>query len=312
MNTATKQDLRIETAINELICVSKPYYALQDVEYLGTGKVRAKVVVENPHTGELTPISASEAGRHAAILGSLALALHNPESVKHYYLAAHAVLNRLHPVASSVPSTSTVIIEAEVLQLDLAAKQGKVQTTLYTAAGLPLLSLEVSYHVFKKDLFAKLFRRYHQDDTPAKDQNPYTQNTPLFDVTLTENQLTASLGIIQTAQCLGHFDHYPALPVAILCNAMIRHGGLHVGRLTFGEGISYAVRSAVLTANSLAFAGQEVLLNSTVLHVDTDEFRLLVRATDRAGRTISTIDLVYDHIEPTTEALSMPLPWAGI
>ena len=313
MNTAIIQDLTIETAANELICVSKPYYALQDVKYLSNGKLQATVTVENQHSGETTPISASEAGRHSAILGSLALALENPLPIKHYYLASHAILNRINHTTSTQPSVfaQKVIIEAEVLDLDIAAKKGKINATIYTAAGVPILNLVVSYHVFKKDLFSKLFRKRYQEDVLSKSANPYTANTPLYDVTLTKNQMTASLGVIQAEQCLGHFDNYPALPVAILCNAMIRLGGLHVERLTFDNGISYAVRSAILSADGLAFAGQEVTLSSSVMHVDADEFQMLIRASDQSGNTISTIELVYDHIQPGAEPLSSPLPWSA-
>lgn len=311
MNTATILNQSIETAANELICVSKPYYALQAVKYLSNGKLQATVTVENQHSGEKTPISASEAGRHSAILGSLALALINPLPFKHYYLASNAILSRTKQVKGVLSSlfSQKVIVEAEVLELDITAKKGKVNTTIYTEAGVPVFNLIVSYHVFKKDLFGKLFRKHYQEEVPSKLANPYTTNTPLYDVALTGRQLTASLGVIKTEQCLGHFDNYPALPVAILCNAMIRLGGLHVDRLTFNNGISYSVRSANLSADSLAFAGQEVLLSSSVLHVDSDEFRMLIRASDRSGNTISTIELVYENIEPGTKQLSSPLPW---
>jgi 3-hydroxymyristoyl/3-hydroxydecanoyl-(acyl carrier protein) dehydratase len=311
MNTTIIPNPSIETAANELICVSKPYYALQDVKFLNNGKLQATVAVENQVSGETTPLSASESGRHAAILGSLALALYNPLPLKHYYLASHAILNRLNQPTHFQPSTfdQKVIVEAEVIDLDLSAKKGKVATTIYTEAGVAVFSLVVSYHVFKKDLFGKLFRKQYQETFLPKTANPYTANTPLYDVTLTENQLTATLGVIQAEQCLGHFDHYPALPVAILCNAMIRLGGLHVGRLTFNNGISYAVRYANLSADSLAFAGQEVILSSSVIGVDSDEFRMLIRASDKSGNTISTIELVYDNIQPGTDPISSPLPW---
>lgn len=299
MYTALSQQTDIQAIIDHNICVTKPYYALQNVHFLSNGLLEAQVIIENRHSGETPPLSASEAGRHLAILGSVALAIENPIPLKHYYLATGAILNRKKESSQIAffNSNTPLTLQAEVLEMDISAKKGVVKTQAYTQDGLLIYDLVVSYSILKADLFQKLFRRNCIHSLLPETHNPYTVNCPLYHITSFGNKLEASLGVIQPSQCVGHFDQYPAMPIAILCSAMLRLGGLNIGEYLGKEDVTYAVRYGDLQANRLAFAGETVHLGSEIMREEEGDYTVLVRAIDEQGNQLARIEVICDCVQ---------------
>src|SRR5690606_7878899 len=103
-----------------------------------------------------SPISAAEAGRHLAILGSCAAARLRPEDEQHFYLAQQAVLTRLHP--GPLPRAGG-LLSGEATATFTGRRAARARCTLSSAEGRPLFALEVTYAV----LAAPLFHRLHAD-----------------------------------------------------------------------------------------------------------------------------------------------------
>jgi hypothetical protein len=292
----TKQQ-HVEVDLKDLICVSAPYLALENIQLLPSGIVQAEVQAENLLSGEATWISAPEAGRHLAILGSCALALQNPQKEKHYYLATHALVERakdLNGILGKNRSAAPLLLQAAALHLDLAQKKGKCSTKICTPAGQLIFSIEVSYQVLKGTLFQKLFQKHMIPDLHTKLPNPYTANPAITELLYVDDRLSANLGVVQASQCIGHFDKYPALPIAILCAGMARLGGMHLQYKLQQPDLQYAVKYADLSAFRLAFAHEEVRIASQFETEKDGEYTVLVTATDAQGLTLSTIRITYD------------------
>src|SRR5215207_6645645 len=108
--------------LKDLICTSRPYYALRNLQQLTDTILQCEILVENYGHKEDSLISAAEAGRHLAILGSCVLAANNPVGAKHFYLATAASLIRSTD-ASLIDHAQhgkpvRLICRAELIQLD--------------------------------------------------------------------------------------------------------------------------------------------------------------------------------------------------
>ncbi len=288
----------LETQVKDLICVTRPYYALKNLQQIGGDILQAEILVENIFSGESTLIFSAEAGRHLAILGSCALALQNPLNTKHYYLANQAYLERAEDVTNILhtgePQRSRLVLQAKVVYLDLSNKIGKVETKIMTQAGDLIFKLDVSYQVLKADLFQKLFRRNYKEELNANPVNPYTQIVDIQNLNYRQNILSGDLGIIQPEQCVGHFDHYPALPIAILCGTLAKLGSLHLKSLLNNDNIKYTTKKVPITANRLAFAGEHVLLHSTFISEENNEYTFYVKATNDKQSDLGDIQITFE------------------
>jgi 3-hydroxymyristoyl/3-hydroxydecanoyl-(acyl carrier protein) dehydratase len=294
-------DRDLDRLVNERICVSRPYYALENLQCHAGDLLQAEVTVQNTTSGESTVISASEAGRHLAILGSCALALNNPSPKRHYYLASRAFFKRAKDIVRISPETTQgrLIVQAEAIELDLARKTGKVETSMYTQARDLVCELQVSYSVLPQPLFQRVFSKKRVITEAGPANNPYARNAALYDVAEDGADLTARLGVIDPAGCVGHFADYPAMPIAILCSALLRLGGLHLCRSLQRPDARYAVRFADVRADSLAFAGEELFVRSRLIGANFSGFRIVTTASDASDKVYATVDLVYDAITGT-------------
>ncbi len=291
----------IEFLVRDLICITPPYYALYDLALLQNGILEGICFIENNETDEATIISSSEAGRHLAILGSGLLALENEDKSKHYYLVTHATTVYRHKDLTGIQfnqnkAKSKLIGQAKLISLDLKGKTGKVETKLFTEFGRQVFTMEITYQIIKEDIFSRLFQSNYVFAKPSQINNPYTRQIEIDNLRSRKNNLKGDIGVVQPEQCLGHFENFPALPIAILSSAMINLAGKHLKRILKRQNIRYALSKADLAAFRLAFAGERILLNSN--YIDTSEFgiQFVVEATNENGVAIGEIGLFFDHV----------------
>lgn len=193
--------------IGPRICVTPPYYALDDLTTPAPGVASAVVPVQTPTGRQATRINVAEAGRHLAILGLCAAATTRPDAERHYYLA-HRGVGRMFPSAGSVgPLHGTA--SARMTGRNRAA----ARTELRDAAGNLAARLDLEYLVMPVPVFRRLMGPAEVPDASGQ-TNPYAAAAPLADLAVGPYTATATLAV-EAAMCRGHFDGYPALPVSV-------------------------------------------------------------------------------------------------
>ena len=222
--------------------VRPPYFALTDMEVAGL-ELRATVVAESPTFLELGPMPAAELGRHAAIVGLGAAAAQQGDDRRRYYLARRA---ECRYVANDAPYGAPVRFHARILQLDKRAAKAAVDAT---ANGAPLASFEVDYTVLTDSAFERLFRVRGQPTPSAPSPYGSLLTTSWHGTTDMAEQVVESLPV---GACVGHFDGYPALPVAVL-----------MGQLSYLAGrlheVPYRVVRGEVEASDLVWAGERAV-----------------------------------------------------
>ena len=242
-------------AIIENIAVRPPYLSLNNINFNGNCP-QALFKCEIQHPWEIQPICTSEVGRHMAILGSLALSASNPCKEKHYYLANHAIVERL-----TSSDKSSYYFTGKVTQVDFNKRKGFVDSSLYNEFSEELYRVRVNYTVIHYNAFNRLFSENYQQTSTKYKTNPYVENINFISTNFDNHRYTANLGRVKPFECLGHFENYPALPVARLANALINLAGKHFNTLR-GVNSKYIVMRAEITAKSLIYAGEDVVLDS--------------------------------------------------
>jgi hypothetical protein len=276
-----------ERELREKICVRPPYFQLTDLEPFGADGVRAYVFFESPHGAESDALASAEVGRHLAILGSCALARNNPRPGRHYYLATEAVLFR-HRTANlsayeplCVRATPDGATRAEI---ELFASDGTLNSTL-----------SCKYHVLPERLFERLFKNHRLTEPCPDHLLPSPYRTPIAPQLLAVDGTSASclLAEVTPGMCLGHFDEFPAMPVAVLMDGLHRLICQHaVGRVH-----PYVqLRSADVHAERLAFAGESVEFSIKLVERNKQFIRYQGQATRHGEREMvfGTIDSVYE------------------
>lgn len=246
-----------EDEIFERIEVNPPYYALSDVEELGEGWVRAGVPADRSTASEEGCLSAAQAGRHLAILGSIGASLVNPDPGRHFYLAYDAEYRRARrpPPDAEGPLVGTA--RAQLLDPGTAVALAEVRTP----SGEPLASVCVYYLVVREADFRGLFDGHARpDEDHSARPDPYTLTKPMAETSVWDTRLFTTLGEITPYDCQGHFPGLPAMPVAYLL-ANLSPRVEHLLRVVLDRGDEtpqYAIREASIRAENLAFAGEPV------------------------------------------------------
>ncbi|MFR9676604.1 hypothetical protein [Streptomyces sp. TR06-5] len=205
----------------ERIGVSAPYYALENVTSAGPGLVRASVPVQCPPGRQVSPIGLSEAGRHLAIAGLCAAATAHPLRGRHYYLAREVV-------GRSVVPDSGCDEDARWLRARAGAEFGskrraRAHTELLHMDGTPLLEMHVEYDVLSERVFRRMFDVPEQrvPEQRGRRGNPYTRLPEVEGLKATGTNAVGSVRVGPEA-CRGHFEGFPAMPVAITGGALVR------------------------------------------------------------------------------------------
>lgn len=274
------------------ICVTPPYRAFDTITHDDKGTVSGFVRTEQPLGRERGPITGAEAGRHLAILGSCAAALANPRGEKHYYLATAAHLVRVLDPGVTLVAREPLIARATA---SLVSRREARADCVLEASGdgvAAVYTLAVTYAVLTANVFARVFRdradeRARHAEPP---QNPYARlRTPEI-VACTPTRIVGAAETVGPEDCPGHFDGYPALPVAVVMHRLAALAGeLLALRLT---GPAHVVQAASVRANALAWAGDTI--SYTVEHIADDgpDAQFLGRAVTTAGVEIGEMALM--------------------
>ncbi|MCU4157464.1 hypothetical protein J1N10_15915 [Carboxylicivirga sp. A043] len=241
--------------LNQLIEVTYPYNSLKDIRTQGT-TVTASFEQELFDASQVEGITLAEAGRHIAILGSLAVANINPVKNKHFYLASKATLKRVH----SRPCTSTSY-RGIMNAIDFNKKCGMAEGAIHDSEGKILYTAEVQYSVLTVQLFERFFRKYKSTEFRANGFSPYGDVVKLYDMNLCVETSSASLGEVKPEWCVGHFDEYPALPVAQISQGLMNLAAAQ-NRLIKNKDNQFCIKEVNMDAESFIFAGQNLSFKS--------------------------------------------------
>lgn len=261
------------------ICVRPPYFALRDGAREGRF-LQATATAESPPFLELGPMPAAEVGRHAAIAGLLHAALEQRDDARRYYLARAATCAY---VPNPSPYGAPVAFRTELLDLD--RRSAHVLAQARTEAG-PLAQIELRYAILTEPAFERLFR--HRALATFAAPSPFGR-------LLTETYerqgdvVSQAIEAIPVASCTGHFEGFPAMPVAVL-----------MGQLSFlagqlfdddrGAPAPFRVARGEIAADDLAWAGEPARFVVARDGVDADGRRFRCRV-DVADRTVATMAL---------------------
>jgi 3-hydroxymyristoyl/3-hydroxydecanoyl-(acyl carrier protein) dehydratase len=270
--------------LERLISVSKPYFALKNIKMARNGYLVADLPVEMNDHHEVPSISLSEAGRHVAILGTMALANENPRKEKHYYLATDAVFERVHSDPISDEGCKGI---AKVVSIN--KKEGVVHGRMYSKSNRLTYVAELRYTIIHNRIFERLFGDRRTETESLFVGNPYALRTPIQIKEKTEKYHTAVIERVEKNDCAGHFDNYPALPVARISGAMFDLSGNHYNLLRNSDQ-RFCIRRVEMHAESFIFAGEKVHI-STLHKPDSSGRGTLIESyakIDEACRAVET------------------------
>lgn len=263
LNTQTTESgalhLDLDPNVLDNISVSAPYFALKNLSNSGKDTY-CEFSPELRNIAEHGPVSGAEIGRHMAILGSVVLSKENPRQQKHYYLATDAIISRR---SFRAINAETLIARARVL--DINRKNGSISGIVSLCDGSILFEVEVSYTIMTEALFERMFLPQRINTALLPPSNPYSNDTVFESLELGVESCFANLGQVKPEDCPGHFENYPALPVARMGTSMGKLGGLHFMHLNPGDQRKYFIGHAELHARQLVFVGENVRFRTEVL-----------------------------------------------
>lgn len=222
------------------IRIARPYFAFSDIAVEGE-RLEASAVAEAPSYLERGPMTAAEIGRHAAIAGQCRVALAQRDERKRFFLANSAECTYL---ANDIPYGSPLRFVATLSSLEKRRASARVTVDSGQEA---VASIEVNYTILPQVTFERLFRTRSTPTPPAP--NPYAQLlSERFErgSDSVEQRLT-----VPVEHCVGHFEGYPALPVAVV-----------MGQLSYLAGrlmaTPYRVARGSVRARDLCWAGETI------------------------------------------------------
>lgn len=236
------------------ICVRAPYFALHDLRWRA-GEFVASAVADRRPTAEAGPMQAGEISRHAAICGLCAIALGFEDDDRRYYLAQDATYTG-H--ANAAPYGSTVVFAATVLERN---KRQAVAEITASAGGQPLAALRVTYTILSDASFRRLFRSKQVPGFVGAPAGPMPELPP-GEVVTEQGVRSITLERVPEEACAGHFEQYPALPVAVLMGQLGVVAAAHYGA-------PYRVAHATMSAQDFCWAGERARFEVTPLSPGT-------------------------------------------
>lgn len=272
------------------IMVEAPYNILSDYQLQADGSITANVSNEYLHENEGGPISCAEFGRHLAILGSILLAHEYNHKDNHYFLANHADLKRVHEY---VTQSEAFTLIARVVSK--GKRKATIEGVIYDRFEIPVYKAEISYQVMHPRIFNRFFGKHQLTHTYTNEVSPYIQRKNLSQVAISHQDATATYGIIEANDCEGHFQDYPALPVALV-GGLFCELGMHLVRSVLPYQTIIAL-STDIKASRLAFTGEELKFEGTIAEqIDKNTFR--IKAIAKVGEEqVAQADFVLKGIQ---------------
>ncbi len=279
-----------------LIDVHEPYYALNDVTVSADNHFAVcRIESEQPLGKEVSPVTASEASRHMAILGSLCCAMANPVKQKHYYLANRGTYTRASNDAYW--TGNELIATAECISFD--KRKATVRACLLNHRYELICGIDVTYHVIHHAVFERLYINCYQQTLNFEFKNPYRIKSQLLDVQFSDLCATASLGEIRPENCLGHFPNFPAMPVAILLSALLDLTTIYIHHAKGDRTLNILVKEFTLLADNLAFSGETVTLCVNQEAYSDNKFKLRCLAKTADGKSVGDITAIIESVRNT-------------
>jgi NADPH:quinone reductase-like Zn-dependent oxidoreductase/acyl carrier protein/NADP-dependent 3-hydroxy acid dehydrogenase YdfG len=240
--TRLKVDAAPDEPFGARICVQPPYFRLENVRRAGDA-VEAEVELDLPAGA---PVSAAEAGRHLAILGSCAVSLHNPLPGRSYYPVQGARLR----LEADVPA-GRLRLSARCTAYHHVASEAHATAVLHALDGRLVATLDVDYHVIPADAFRARFAAHAAPTAEAgAPPDAYARLPALDALEVAGDRAVGTLAAVPPSACLGHFAGHPALPVAIM--------GRYVEEVVRAAAGAGRVAAARITTTRFAWAGQAV------------------------------------------------------
>lgn len=244
-----------QNALLSRICVRPPYFALQNTQ-LEDGLFIAEARAELPQGLALGPMRPGDLSRHGAITGLCALAMQQKDDQRRYYLATDATFTGY---LSQAPYGSTLRFAAEVTEL--GKRNARAFVTAYTYQER-VATLEVEYSILSTLLFERLNANRRQP----------TSQVALKPLMVSGIEWRGNTGVyripaLPVEMCAGHFDNFPAAPVALLMDQLAQIAERFVDRPSY-------IASGRVSATRLCWAGDEVTLRVTKVSGDLRETQL--------------------------------------
>lgn len=249
----------LDPSILANISVTKPYFALSNLSCYGD-YIYAEFTTELTNIDEEGPIGAAEVGRHLAILGSVVLAKENPKNERHHYLATDATITRC---SSKTSVNYTLTCRAKMVFMN--RKKGVVEGEIFDHDGTVLYKIEVTYMILGKMIFERMFAQHQMETLFTPDFNPYKTDAQFVAQKLDVKSCYASIGTVTKEDCPGHFNNFPALPVARLGTSIGKIGGLHFMHLNPSDKKKYLISNVELHARQLIFVGEEIKFRTEIV-----------------------------------------------
>jgi hypothetical protein len=224
------------------VCVRPPYFALTDLARDGL-VLTATARAEAPPFLEVGPITAADLGRHAAIQGLSHVAASQRDDARRYYLAQRA---ECVYEDNARPYGTPVRLRSEVIEHTKRACRVRVEAS---AGGEALAAFELGYTILPEGAFERLFRSRARETPTAP--SPYGS---VLREAFERGETWAEQVIdpLPVSACVGHFDGYPALPVAVLMGQL----SYLAGRIVADEPAPFRVVRGSIDATDLAWAGE--------------------------------------------------------
>ena len=168
---------------------------------------------------------------------------------------------------------------------------------MFTHDKILLTCIESNYNILSNELFKKLFKKHNTKFIITSVPNPYTKSLPICNLNYTDNILSCDTGVIEGEQCLGHFDHYPAVPIAMLGSIMAEIGGMHLKKQLDNDNFKYYIKSGILTASKLTFFGETIFIKSMKIDDDKTIHKYLITGTDKDSNELGKLEVIFDSYE---------------
>lgn len=278
INVPSTSDASTTLLLNRL-GITHPYFALEDIAVEGE-RLEATAVAEAHTFFEDGPMAAAEIGRHAAIAGQCSIALAQRDDRQRFFLANAAECNY---VSNDAPYGTPLRFVATLASLE---KRRAVARVLVTAKGKPVAEIEAKYTILPQVTFERLFRTHRIPTPPAA--NPY--GTLLSEAFDGDSDWAEQLLTIPVGHCTGHFDNYPALPIALVMGQLSYLAGQLMGT-------PYRVTRGSVHANDLCWAGEKIRFSARRLGSEGDLHHYVCLAETTEKREVGRMDLWLERLQ---------------